>query len=71
MLSGNYKVYTLVMIEMYWLEYVQYIVNDKDLRKYNQKDYEDMIIERYKFIVKKKKIIEENTRPVENWITSE
>lgn len=71
MLSGNYKVYTLVMIEMYWLEYVEYIVNDKDLRKYNQKDYEDMIIERYKFIVKKKKIIEENTRPVENWITSE
>lgn len=75
MLSGNYKVYTLVMIEMYWLEYVQYIVNDKSLRKYSQKDYEDMIIERYKFIVKKKKIIEENqkknTRPVENWITSE
>jgi hypothetical protein len=75
MLSGNYKVYTLVMIEMYWLEYVQYIVNDKGLRKYSQKDYEDMIIERYKFIVKKKKIIEENqkknTRLVENWITSE
>lgn len=71
MLSGNYKVYTLVMIEMYWLEYVQYIVNDKDLRKYTQKDYEDMIIEWYKFIVKKKKIIEKNTRPVENWITSE
>lgn len=71
MLSGNYKVYTLVMIEMYWLEYVEYIVNDKDLRKYNQKDYEDMIIERYKFIVNKKKIIEENIRPVENWITEE
>lgn len=75
MLSGNYKVYTLVMIEMYWLEYVQYIVNDKSLRKYNQKDYEDMIMEWYKFIVKKKKIIEENqkknTRLVENWITRE
>lgn len=71
MLSGNYKVYTLVMIEMYWLEYVQYIVNDKDLWKYNQKDYEDMIMEWYKFIVKKKKIIEENTRLGENWIKEE
>lgn len=51
---------------MYGLEYVEYMVNDKDLWKYTQKDYEDMIIEWYKFIVKKKKIIEENTRPVEN-----
>ena len=70
-LSGNYKVYTLQMIKMYGLEYVEYMVNDKELWKYTQKDYEDMVIERYDFIVKKKKIIEENTRPVENWITSE
>lgn len=60
MLSGNYKVYTLVMIKMYWQEYVEYIVNDKDLRKYNQKDYEDMIIEWYKFIQEKKLIISQN-----------
>lgn len=61
MLSGNYKVYTLVMIEMYWLEYVEHIVNDKELRTYNQIEYEEMIMERYKFIVEKKRIIEENS----------
>lgn len=62
MLSGNYKVYTLQMIRMYGLEYVEYMVNDKELWKYTQKDYEDMVIERYDFIVNKKKIIEENLK---------
>ena len=55
---------------MYGIEYVEYMVNDKELWKYTQKDYEDMVIERYKFIVDKKKIIklnqEINTRPVNN-----
>ena len=60
MLSGNYKVYTLQMIRMYGLEYVEYMVNDKELWKYTQKDYEDMVIERYDFIVNKKEIIRKN-----------
>ena len=60
-LSGNYKVYTLQMIKMYWLEYVENIVNDKELRTYNQIEYEEMIIERYKFIVDKKELIEKNS----------
>ena len=66
MLSGNYKVYTLQMIRMYGMEYVEQMVNDKELWKYTQKDYEDMIIEWYKFIVEKKEIIERNTRLGEN-----
>jgi len=75
MLSGNYKVYTLQMIRMYGIEYVEYMVNDKELWKYTQKDYEDMIMEWYKFIVDKKEIIRKNqertARLVENWITRE
>ena len=70
MLSGNYKVYTLQMIRMYGIEYVEYMVNDKELWKYTQKDYEDMIMEWYKFIVDKKEIIRKNqertARLVEN-----
>ena len=75
MLSGNYKVYTLQMIKMYWIDQVEYMVNDKGTWSYNQKEYEDMIIDWYKFIVEKKKIIEENqertARLVENWTTRE
>ena len=66
MLSGNYKVYTLQMIRMYGLEYVEYIVNDKELWKYTQKDYEDMVIERYDFIVNKKEVIRKNQEKLNN-----
>ena len=52
---------------MLWKEQVEYMINDKDLWKYNQKEYEDMIIEWYKFIVQKKEIIERNI----NWIKKE
>ena len=48
------------MIKMYGLEYVEYMVNDKELWKYTQKDYEDMVIERYDFIVNKKEVIRKN-----------
>lgn len=61
MLSWNYKVYTLRMIDMLWKEKVEEMINDKELRTYNQIEYEEMIMERYKFIVEKKKIIEENS----------
>lgn len=37
------------------------MINDKELVSYNQKRYEDNIIEWYKFIVKKKEIIARNT----------
>ena len=40
---------------------VEEMINDKELRTYNQIEYEEMIMERYKFIVEKKKIIEENS----------
>lgn len=66
MLSGNYKVYTLQMIRMYGLEYVEYMVNDKELWKYTQKDYEDMVIERYDFIVNKKEVIRKNQEKLNN-----
>ena len=61
MLSWNYKVYTLRMIDMLWKKKVEYMINDKELVSYNQKRYEDNIIEWYKFIVKKKEIIARNT----------
>lgn len=60
MLSWNYKVYTLRMIDMLWKKKVEYMINDKELVSYNQKRYEDNIIEWYKFIVKKKEIIARN-----------
>lgn len=74
-LSGNYKVYTIQMIKMFGIEHVQNMINDKQLWNYNQKEYEDMIIEWYKFILEKKKIIEENQKKNvilgTNWITKE
>ena len=60
-LSWNYKVYTLRMIDMLGKDKVEEMINDKELRTYNQIEYEEMIMERYKFIVEKKKIIEENS----------
>ena len=60
MLSWNYKVYTLRIIDMLGKEKVEYMINDKELVSYNQKRYEDNVIEWYKFIVEKKEIIERN-----------
>lgn len=56
-LSWNYKVYTLVMIDMLGREQVEYMINDTDLWSYSQKEYEDMIQEWYKFIKEKKELI--------------
>lgn len=57
-LSWNYKVYTLVMIDMLGRKKVEEMINDKETVDYNQKRYEDHIQERYKFIVEKKRSIE-------------
>lgn len=67
-LSWNYKVYTLVMIDMLGREQVEYMINDKDLWSYSQKEYENMIQERYKFIVEKKALIEKKSDKVIHWI---
>jgi hypothetical protein len=48
------------MIDMLGKEKVEEMINDKELRTYNQIEYEEMIMERYKFIVEKKKIIDMN-----------
>lgn len=58
MLSWNYKVYTLRMIDMLWKEKVEEMINDWDLWSYSQEEYENMIQEWYKFIVEKKWMIE-------------
>lgn len=75
MLSWNYKVYTLRMIDMLGKEKVEEMINDKELRTYNQIEYEEMIMERYKFIVEKKKIIDMNHEKIvmqgKDWITKE
>lgn len=57
-LSGNYKVYTLKMIDLLWREKVEEMMNDNQTVNLNQIRYENHIQERYKFIVEKKSIIE-------------
>ena len=57
MLSWNYRIYTLKMIDKFWKERVEEMINDKEIVSYNQSRYEEHIQERYKFIKKKKKEI--------------
>jgi hypothetical protein len=52
------------MIDMLGREQVEYMINDKDLWSYSQKEYENMIQERYKFIVEKKQAIEKKSDKV-------
>ena len=58
MLSWNYKVYTLRMIDMLWKEKVEEMINDKETVEYKQWWYEENIKEWYKFIKEKKQAIE-------------
>ena len=58
MLSWNYKVYTLRMIDMLWKEKVEEMINDKETVEYKQQVYEEYIQEWYKFIKEKKALIE-------------
>ena len=58
MLSWNYKVYTLRMIDMLWKEKVEEMINDKEIVEYKQWWYEENIQKRYTFIVEKKRMIE-------------
>ena len=58
MLSWNYKVYTLRMIDMLWKEKVEEMINDKEIVEYKQWWYEENIQEWYKFIKEKKQAIE-------------
>jgi hypothetical protein len=58
------------MIDMLGREQVEYMINDKDLWSYSQKEYENMIQEWYKYIVEKKALIEKmsdkNGQDIEN-----
>ena len=58
MLSWNYKVYTLKMIDMLWKEKVEEMVNDKSTVDYNQARYEEHIKEWHTFNTEKKAMIE-------------
>ena len=57
MLSWNYKVYTLKMIDMLWKEKVEEMVNDKSTVDYNQARYEEHIKEWHTFNTQKKNMI--------------
>lgn len=70
-LSGNYKVYTIKMIEMHGLKRVQEMINDKELVSYNQLWYEENIMEWYKFILEKKELIKKRQKLHMNWISKE
>ena len=69
-LSWNYKVYTLKMIDMLGRKKVEYMLNDKSTVDYWQERYEKMIQKRYKFITEKKELISkmsnENRQELEN-----
>lgn len=67
-LSWNYKVYTLKMIDLLGREKVEYMLNDKSTVDYWQERYEKMIQKRYKFIVEKKALIEKKSDKVIHWI---
>lgn len=49
-LSGNYQRYTMYMIDKYWMDKVQEMMDDKTTKEYKQYEYEEMIIKRYQFI---------------------
>ena len=70
MLSWNYKVYTLKMIDMLGKEKVEEMINDKEIVEYKQWWYEENIQEWYKYIVEKKALIEKmsdkNGQDIEN-----
>lgn len=61
-LSGNYKVYTIKMIQMFGQEKVEEVINDKELVNLSQSWYEEHIVERYQFITKKKEMIEKTKK---------
>lgn len=54
-LKWNYRNYHKNMVAEYWEETEEKLWNDKELVDYNQERYEEHILERYKFIQKRKK----------------
>lgn len=68
MLSWNYKIYTLKMIDMLWREKVDEMVNDNEIVSYSQQRYEDNIQEWYKFIKKKKSDLYKLSKKPLQWI---
>jgi len=44
-LEGNYKSYTLRMIEIYWHDFVEQRINDKTTFKIRPYEYEEMIVD--------------------------
>lgn len=54
-LSGNYQRYTMYMIDKYWMDKVQEMMDDKTTKEYKQYEYEEMLIERYQFITERKR----------------
>jgi len=63
-LSWNYKVYTIKMIQMFGQEKVEQMINDKELVSLSQSWYEEHIVERYKFIIDKKEKIKKHQKSV-------
>mgnify|MGYP002622301704 CR=1 FL=1 len=56
-LNGNYRSYTIKMIDMLWKEEVEEMINNKKVVDLKKSWYEEKIIEWYKFIkIKKKKL---------------
>lgn len=56
-LNWNYLKYTMYMINRYWLEETQEMINDKTTKEYKQYEYEEIIIKWYWEIVDMKRKI--------------
>ena len=56
-LNWNYPKYTIYMINRYWLEETEFMIEDKTTKEYKQYEYEEMIIKWYWEIVELKRKI--------------
>jgi len=54
MLNGNYQKYTLFIIDKFWKERVENILDDKETHKIRVHEYAEKIIKRFDFIIKTK-----------------
>lgn len=56
-LEGNYPIYTIRMIEKFWIEKVEQMRNDKETVEHGMVRYQNSIKERYEYIKQKKEQI--------------
>lgn len=61
-LSWNYQRYTLYMIDVYWMQKVQSMLDDKTTKEFKQYEYEEMIVSWYREIQLIKTTLSQNSK---------